>query len=291
MTLSNRRSLVILVAAMLIGVGCDFTRRTGQNPLDPTPTPTPPSGGNGSMVGFWLAGAPGANETKPTCGQFAWTISEQTVDSITGTFTAVCLEQLVAGTASGKRTGDQVLITVTAQANLAGNPCNANITGNGQIVGEELHVNYSGQTCLGPISGFEILRRKTPAPPPPPETPPAPTPPPPPPPPSQPCAGLTQPYDILVCYRHQYGPHMSRDEHVVFLRDAMRHFNAVGVPDGPFGLLRKESGNNCNGYSCDVVCAGQGGQQKQWDVLINEEIPTWGPPISGAIRIDVCEIQ
>ena len=290
MTFSNRRSLVIVAAALVLSVGCEFTRRTGQNPLEPTQNSPSGSSANGSMVGFWIASQPAANDTsKPTCGQFAWSVTSQTPNSVSGTFTAVCLESLVAGNASGTRTGDQVAIVVTATANLAGNPCNATINGNGVIVGEELHVTYSGQTCLGPISGFEILRRRTPAPAPPPETP-TPTPPPPPPP-SAPCAGLTQPYDILVCYRQLYATPMSHDDHVSFLRDATRHFNNVGVPDGPFGLLRKAAGNNCGGYSCDVVCAGQGSSQKQWDVLINEEIPTWGPPISGAIRIDVCEIQ
>ena len=69
----------------------------------------------------------------------------------------------------------------------------------------------------------------------------------------------------------------------------MRDFNRVGVAGGPFGLLVKESGNQCGGYSCDVVCHGEGAAQKQYDVLISEEIPVWsGNPIGGNIRRDDC---
>ena len=45
--------------------------------------------------------------------------------------------------------------------------------------------------------------------------------------------------------------------------------NAAGVSGGPFGILEKASGNNCGGYSCDIICSGQGNAQKQWDVLID----------------------
>jgi hypothetical protein len=103
------------------------------------------------------------------------------------------------------------------------------------------------------------------------------------------CTGLTVPIDILRCHRNKYGHPFTDPEHVSFLRGSMRDFNRVGVLGGGFGLLRKESGNQCGGYSCDVVCRGQGGAQKQYDVLISEETPTWsGSPIGGSIRVDTC---
>jgi hypothetical protein len=106
-----------------------------------------------------------------------------------------------------------------------------------------------------------------------------------------PCVGPLSPLGILNCHRARYGTPMNHDERLEFLRGAVRDFNVHGVPDGPFGLLRKPSGNNCGGYSCDVICAGQGSNQRQWDVLVNEEVPTWGGPIEGNIRVDDCEIQ
>lgn len=63
-----------------------------------------------------------------------------------------------------------------------------------------------------------------------------------------------------------------------FLRAVVGRLNAEGVPGGPFGLLVKTSGSNCLGYSCDVICSGQGFAQRQWDVLIDSggaSIPTW----------------
>jgi hypothetical protein len=103
------------------------------------------------------------------------------------------------------------------------------------------------------------------------------------------CTGLTVPIDILRCHRNKYGDPFTSSEHVSFLRGSMRDFNRVGVLGGGFGLLRKGSGNNCGGYSCDVVCRGQGTAQKQYDVLISESVPTWsGNPIPGNIRRDTC---
>lgn len=68
--------------------------------------------------------------------------------------------------------------------------------------------------------------------------------------------------------------------------------NAAKIPEGPFGILRKASGHNCVGYSCDIICAGQDDEQRQFDVFLdgNPTRPTWGrvrPPL----RTDVCEIQ
>lgn len=102
---------------------------------------------------------------------------------------------------------------------------------------------------------------------------------------------IFEPLSILQCHRQFYSPQMSHSERITFLRGALKSLNAAKVDGGPFGLLRKTGGNNCDGYSCDVICAGQGSQQKQWDVLISEEIPTWGAPATDGIRVDVCEIQ
>jgi hypothetical protein len=88
---------------------------------------------------------------------------------------------------------------------------------------------------------------------------------------------------------------MSSTQIVSFLRAVARSLNRNGIDGGPFGILRKRSGNNCGGYSCDIICAGQGSSQRQWDVLGDAEgaqTPTWsGPKTVPNIRVDVCEIQ
>jgi hypothetical protein len=101
-------------------------------------------------------------------------------------------------------------------------------------------------------------------------------------------------FGIVECQRSKFG-HMSSTQMVTFLRGVARDLNAAGIGGGPFGLLRKGGGSNCGGYSCDIICAGQGNSQKQWDVLGDAEgaqTPAWiGPKTFPDIRVDVCEIQ
>lgn len=100
---------------------------------------------------------------------------------------------------------------------------------------------------------------------------------------------------IVECERAKYG-HMDKGQILQFLRSVAQSLNRNGIGGGPFGILRKESGNQCGGYSCDIICAGQGSSQRQHDVLGDVEgaqSPGWGSPhtIANNIRIDVCEIQ
>lgn len=123
---------------------------------------------------------------------------------------------------------------------------------------------------------------------------PAPTPgptPTPPPPTGGPCIS-NNPEAIVSCERAKFGQ-MSHGQMFTFMQSVARSLNQSSISGGPFGILRKAGGENCNGYSCDVVCAGQGGGQRQWDVLgdINgAQTPGWRL-IEGSIRVDVCEIQ
>ena len=123
---------------------------------------------------------------------------------------------------------------------------------------------------------------------------PAPGPSPGPPPPSGgPCVS-SNPEAIVACERQKFG-RMSSSQLVTFLRQVARSLNANGISGRPFGVLRKTSGHNCGGYSCDIVCAGQGSGQSQWDVLADadgSQVPTWnGPARVPHIRVDACEIQ
>jgi hypothetical protein len=96
---------------------------------------------------------------------------------------------------------------------------------------------------------------------------------------------------ILDCERSKYG-FMGEGEIVAFLRDAVDSLNRNNIPGGRFGMLLKPSGHNCGGYSCDIVCSGNGGSQRQWDVLVDAggaTTPTWSE-VSG-ITVRVCEIR
>jgi hypothetical protein len=109
--------------------------------------------------------------------------------------------------------------------------------------------------------------------------------------PGAPCIS-SSPEAVVACERSKFG-HMSHDQMAVLMRNIARSLNASGIPGGPWGILRKDSGTNCGGYSCDIICAGQGGSQRQYDVLGDIDGPQdakWSGPIS-PIRVDVCEIQ
>jgi hypothetical protein len=151
------------------------------------------------------------------------------------------------------------------------------------------HVRAYDGKAVGPWSDTQVFLTPIP-PPPPPQTPT---------PPSSPGAACgppypNQPFGIVQCRRSQYG-RMSSADLVNFLRGVARDLNSAGIAGGPFGILRKRNGANCGGYSCDIICAGQGSGQRQWDVLGDSDgaqTPAWiGPHTGSRIRVDTCEIQ
>jgi hypothetical protein len=112
-------------------------------------------------------------------------------------------------------------------------------------------------------------------------------------PPGAPC-NSPEPLKIVECERAKYG-HMSHSQMLEFLKATVRSLNRNGIAGAPFGILRKGGGENCGGYSCDVICSGQGGSQRQWDILGDidgDQWPSWGGPNTVPnIRVDVCDVQ
>jgi|RhiMethySRZTD1v2_1073278.scaffolds.fasta_scaffold00740_24 hypothetical protein len=112
-------------------------------------------------------------------------------------------------------------------------------------------------------------------------------------PPGAPC-NAPDPLKIVECERAKYG-HMSHSQMLDFLRATVQSLNRNGISGAPFGILRKGGGENCGGYSCDVICSGQGSGQRQWDILGDidgSQWPGWGGPNTVPnIRVDVCEVQ
>ena len=138
---------------------------------------------------------------------------------------------------------------------------------------------------VGPWSSAQAFRTGTaPAAPPPGPSGPAP---------GGPCIS-SNPESIVACERSKYG-HMSSGQMLSMMSATAKSLNANGIGGGPFGILRKAGGTNCGGYSCDIICAGQGTGQRQWDVLSDiqgAQGPMWlGPHTWPDIRVDACEIQ
>ena len=99
---------------------------------------------------------------------------------------------------------------------------------------------------------------------------------------------------IVKCQRSRYGTPMSRSQIVSMLRGVARDLNSGSFPyHGQYGLLVKTSGTNCNGYSCDIICAGNGSGQRQWDVLADSTgtaAPTWGAIDPSHMAVRTCQV-
>ena len=97
-----------------------------------------------------------------SCVNFKWTITEHSPTSASGTFSATCLGNMqVTGSASGTLSG----VTLTWSANATGTvqgqpPCQIAISGTATLEADNrIRIPYSGTTCLGPVSGTEIISR------------------------------------------------------------------------------------------------------------------------------------
>ena len=186
MTFRFRSRFLVGFVSLAMSAACDV--KHGSTPT--TPSAVTAGAGSGSalsLLGVWTSGAPALDAPGPDvrgCGDFQWTVSTQSSTSATGGFSMTCLGGVtLAGTASAQLSGTTVQLNVTGTGNLpAIGKCGFSISGTGQMDGDVLHVPYTGNTCLGPVSGTEVLHRNQVLPTPPAATPlpPAPAPPPPP---------------------------------------------------------------------------------------------------------------
>jgi hypothetical protein len=162
--------------ATLMTTACAFDHQTSvlvPTSADAVNNPPPAVGGGGnsstpSLLGTYVSAntAPTLPDPK-TCGNFQYQIASQTPSSISGTFTGQCGGGLTfSGNASGTLNGTAVTLTASGTASMPGIPsCPFTLTGNGVIEdnGNTLRMPFTGETCLGPVSGTEVLRRPQPA--------------------------------------------------------------------------------------------------------------------------------
>jgi hypothetical protein len=123
-------------------------------------TLAPTSGGIGALLGNWASTnlVPSAS----TCSDFKWNVTEQTGNSASGTFSATCAADLkISGTASGTLSGSTINWNAQAAASVPGlSSCPIALSGTAELGVDSIRVPYSGDTCLGKVSGVEILRKR-----------------------------------------------------------------------------------------------------------------------------------
>jgi hypothetical protein len=147
----------LLALATILTVGCELTTEGGMNP-------TAPSAVGSLLMGTWVsataqggAGFPSASD----CTELEWTITEENGSNYAGEFSATCNDGIqLDGTATGVLTGNVLDIEATGTATLPDvASCAFTLSGTAVLEDETISVNYSGDTCLGSVSGSELLQR------------------------------------------------------------------------------------------------------------------------------------
>lgn len=141
------------IALCLAAAASGCTSYERKSTLEPSAT------GVAALMGNWSSASqvPGAD----ACTDFKWNVTQQSGNSASGTFSATCKGDLkVSGTASGTLAGSVVTWTAQATASVPGLPsCPISLSGTAELGSDSIRVPYAGDTCLGKVSGVEILKK------------------------------------------------------------------------------------------------------------------------------------
>lgn len=128
-------------------------------------TTSPSSLTSSSLSGTWatIESLPGVSGSiQDSCVNFQWSVTEFSGTSGSGTFSAICLGNVqVAGSASGSLSGTTLTWSANATGTIPGlPPCAISLSGTATLEpNNRIRIPYSGTTCLGPVSGTEVIAR------------------------------------------------------------------------------------------------------------------------------------
>jgi hypothetical protein len=146
----NRFPAMTILAAALAAGGCTnlFSNQTT------TPDPTNLS------TGQWKSASPSTTLTD-TCTNFSWQISTITTTNVSGSFAATCMTNVqMIGTAQGTISGDTMMWTASGTGAAPNVPsCAVTLNGTATYDGTQIRIPFTGTSCLGPVTGAEILRK------------------------------------------------------------------------------------------------------------------------------------
>jgi hypothetical protein len=166
-----------LAVSMLTGA-CARFETTSETLTPSAPPPLPGGSSNGQFVGMWTPEIGVAAPSPSSCGNFQWEITSQSDTALQGNFSAECGGGVtISATVSGQLTNPTtVALTVTGTGYVNGLGCPFALNGVGTLFDDNyaITIPYTGQTCFGPVSGTETVRRPRPQAPPPPAEPPPP---------------------------------------------------------------------------------------------------------------------
>jgi hypothetical protein len=145
-------SIALALAAASAAVGCIGYER--KSTLGPSAT------GTSALLGSWTSS--NLVPSPSSCTDFRWNATQVTGTTASGTFSATCAGDLhVSGTANGTLSGTTVTWTAQATAVVPNLPsCPVTLSGTAELGADSIRVPYSGDTCLGRVSGVEVLRKQ-----------------------------------------------------------------------------------------------------------------------------------
>jgi len=140
-----------LLAAVL-GAACSNLLHGGTSPTPTSPTQI--------TTGQWTSVSSTTTLTN-ICTDFHWAITEVSGANVSGAFEAKCDGNMtVIGTAKGTVSGTTVTWTAEATGTTpTSGTCPVSLSGTATFDGTQIRIPYTGTTCLGPVSGTEILRK------------------------------------------------------------------------------------------------------------------------------------
>lgn len=146
----TRTSCALGLVAALLGTACSGY------------VPTSPDQSNAnSLLGVW-ASVSSAPSTAGTCANFQWSVNQISGLTGSGAFSATCFGTLqVSGTGTGTLAGTAINWTATGTATGSGNgSCAVSASGSASLQSDgSILIPYSGTTCLGPVSGTQVIRK------------------------------------------------------------------------------------------------------------------------------------
>ena len=152
--MKNRILVAMLSLAALTATGCIGVEHTSS-------LTAPSAAGNGAFLGNWTSSS--LIPSPSACTDMKWNVTEQTASSAKGNFSATCAGDLkLSGTAEGTLTSP-ISLTWKASGNATGpglTSCAITLTGTAELKVDTISVPYSGDTCLGKVSGIESLKKK-----------------------------------------------------------------------------------------------------------------------------------
>jgi hypothetical protein len=120
----------------------------------------PTATGVSALLGNWSSAS--VIPSPASCSDFKWNVTEQTTNTARGTFSATCANDVkLAGTAQGTLSGSVLNWTAEGTASAASLvSCRFSLAGTAELAGDSIRVPYSGDTCVGRVSGVEVLRKQ-----------------------------------------------------------------------------------------------------------------------------------